>query len=468
MNTLIGQLTTDKAGEALSALCAQAKTRQGKAEINAALSDRSVLQALCASPVAKVRKNAYRLIGALERKADAPLLLSALETETTLFCVPSLLLALGALGQEDAVRSYAPPALTGGDTDKQAQEIARAHRLALASFAKDDAPRVTVLPAEETLVCRAPAGFQKQLADELTALGFVPQRTGAEVSVTTAKIGKLYRARCLVEALLPRGTGIPLDAGALATAAGACPGQRYRVELRGDGLDRATLIEGLVARIGQENNPSHYDCELRIEAKNGTASVYWKLWNVPDDRYPWRTETVAASMHPATAACLARAALSRVNAEQPRVLDPFCGSGTLLFSIEKERACTALIGVDRSPDAIQKARKNARAGHSRTMFIQKDCRKLRAGEGFDLVLSNLPFGNRVGTHEENEQTYRAFVRLLPELLCDGGTAVLYTMEYTLLKKLLENEPRLRLSSTARTEAGGLTPQVFFVDKAGKN
>ena len=39
---------------------------------------------------------------------------------------------------------------------------------------------------------------------------------------------------------------------------------------------------------------------------------------------------------------------------------------------------------------------------------------------------------------------------------------LYTMEYTLLKKLIREHPGLRLVTEVRTEAGGLMPAVFVI------
>ena len=91
----VEELNGEHAAEALSALCVFAKTKQGRAEIEQLLGTRAVLSLLSESEQPKVRKNLYRLIGALENPADAPILVCALETETTLFTVPSLLLALG-------------------------------------------------------------------------------------------------------------------------------------------------------------------------------------------------------------------------------------------------------------------------------------------------------------------------------------------------------------------------------------
>ena len=80
--------------------------------------------------------------------------------------------------------------------------------------------------------------------------------------------------------------------------------------------------------------------------------------DVPDTRFAYRKRALPASIHPVQAACLARYALSFVSCARPRTLDPFCGSGTLLFELERV-VPTALIGVDVSERALDAARENA-------------------------------------------------------------------------------------------------------------
>ena len=46
----------------------------------------------------------------------------------------------------------------------------------------------------------------------------------------------------------------------------------------------------------------------------------------------------------------------------------------------------------------------------------------------------------------------------------GGTAVLYTMEYKLLRSCLDRSKGLVLRERKRTEAGGLLPWIFVVDR----
>jgi len=118
--------------------------------------------------------------------------------------------------------------------------------------------------------------------------------------------------------------------------------------------------------------------------------------------------------------------------------------------------------VDISEQALNAARTNAKAARSKARFVRKDILKFRPREPFDIVLSNMPFGNRVGTHATNEPLYRGFVKLLPELLSPGGIAVLYTMEFKLLSACLQRERRLSAVTSMQTEAGGLNPRATVV------
>ena len=461
IESLLQNLTTDAAGESLSALCSEAKTKAGRAAIEAALSDRSALYSLLKSDSPKVRKNTYRLIGALQNKEDIRALEEALQTETTLFAVPSLLLALGALGAKDALCRYTVPASEGPEQDQHIAAIEAAYEKATQQFDRVKAEPLCRLPAAREILCCAPKGFAAELADELDGLGFSGTVQGDAVRIVTADVARVYRAACMTEALLPIAEKVPLEPAAIAKAAGKCIGTRYRIELRGYLKDRAKLIERLKTRLDGVNSASNYDCELRIQCSGSAADLFWKLWNVPDERYPWRRETVPASIHPATAAALARYA-RRFAEDAPVVFDPFCGSGALLFSAEAAYPCRGLLGVDLSGKAVEIARRNAKAGKSKARFVCRDILRFQTSRGATLLISNMPFGNRVGSHRGNEALYARFVQKLPSLLAPGGAAILYTAEGKLLERLLQANPRLELLSAFRTEAGGLSPWVFAV------
>ena len=464
IEALTADLAGEHAAEALSALCVLAKTAQGRAKIEEQISDRSILRTLSESPLPKVRKNLYRLLGALENTQDIPLLSHALDTETTLFAVPSILLALGRLGAQEVLEAYRIPVSDSEATDKHIAEIALAYEKAMQRF--ETVPEGTLETLEEAreILCYAPRGFSEQLRDELRMLGFSGTVKGDAVRVVTDDIGRVFRANCMTEALLPIAFDVPMEPHAIAKAASTCIGTNYRIEIRGFLKDRSAFIERLKKLLSGRNNPSAYDCELRIDSRNNVCDLYWKLWNVKDARYPWRKGTLPASIHPALAHALTRYALAFVKEPHPAVFDPFCGSGSLLFAAESQRNCRSLLGVDKSGTAVELARENAKAGNSRARFVCRDILRFEAREGADLLISNMPFGNRVGSHKENETLYARFVRHLPNLIRADGVAVLYTADAKLLERLIAQSPALLPIEKKRTAAGGLSPWVFVIKK----
>ncbi|MPM58943.1 Release factor glutamine methyltransferase [bioreactor metagenome] len=351
------------------------------------------------------------------------------------------------------------PAATDETEEKHAQEILEAHEKALAALSRDiPLPQRTRLVAPHELLLVPPVGFGQILFKEVASRGFQADLQPDGVHLVTDQIKTLQEIRCAQEILLPIAANIPADAQTIASFADETLTRPYRIELRNYSGDRAAFIRALSLALGGGDNPSRYADELRVVCNRNLCSVFIRPRNVPDMRFAYRLRSLPASIHPVQAACLARYALSFVSAARPRTLDPFCGSGTLLFELERA-AATAMIGVDLSERALDAARENAAAAHSAARFVHKDILKFEPRDPFDLVLSNMPFGNRVGTHSANEALYRDFIHALPKLLVPGGIAVLYTMEHRLLAACLEREPSLTVAAELATEAGGLNPRV---------
>ncbi len=468
LKAIISALSDDPVG-ALSALTAEAKKQSARETIDRLLSDRSAVYALLDDGEPKARKNAARLLGALANERDAVALAASLHEETTRFVVPSILLALGSVGgaaAEAALNAYLPPSAADETEQKHVMQIVEAQKKALAALTRDvPLPVRGPLDAPHAIRAVAPAGFAPLLRDELASLGFSGSITPGGVSVETGDIARLYRARCMQEALIPAGTSIPLDPDEITSSAAGLLQKPYRIELRNYAGDRAAFIRALSRALGGGDNPSRYVDELRVECRaNGLCNVFVRPCSVPDQRFAYRKRSIPASIAPSMAACLARYALSFVSANHIFALDPFCGSGTLLFELERLAAGCSLLGVDISAGALAAARENAAAAKSRARFIQKDILRFEPRNAFGLVLTNMPFGNRVGSHASNEPLYRGFVRLLPNLLADGGAAVLYTMEHRLLQSCVKSEPGLAVAAELATEAGGLNPRVTVVRK----
>ena len=478
------------AGEGLASALLIRLIKSDKALAARAAGDEGFMAAVRASVSAespKLRRNACRLIGMLsDSENDASLLIDRLDKEGTRFVRPSLLLALGAIGgeaAEKALSDYSPAEPKDASEEKHYREETDALKQARAACVKHVKHPFTGLGERTDIELRAPQNLSYRLAAELRDLGLEPRNvTPSSLRVFTDDLTGLFACRCFTEALFPvPAKGVAAEPAAIAArfrefvpdfmarTHGGEPPCRYRIETEGepptertafkkalrDALDCAELL----------NAPSDYEIELRCSFDGGLR-LYLKLFTLEDPRFAYRRESIPASMNPATAAAVLRFAedFLTVNA---RVIDPCCGSGTLLIERGLLSPCDSLTGVDISHRAIDAARTNAEAaaeqlGVKQARFVVNDILRFEAKRPYDELISNLPFGNRVGNHESCERLYRGLVERLPKLVKKGGVAVLYTMEFTLLKRLVRERKDLEILRTERTEAGGLTPMIMVL------
>lgn len=471
-------------GSALLARLSGSKALLGLMKTNPDLL-RAVLEAL-KSDKPKLRRNAARLAGALGGgDASAAALIEALDRETQLFVRPSLILALGAVGgsiANERLKAHTVPDAADEAEEKHRRDEREALKTALASLSKHEKHEFCGLDREYEIELLAPDRLGHVLKDELDELGFkVYDLRSGSVKVTTDDYAALFNARCFTEALFPIAKGIDDNVNTVAAKAkpfmlrfmravhAGEPPFRYRIQINGGSADSAEYkkrLRGLIDCDELINSPSDYEVELRLEAPGPASRLYLKLLTVADTRFAYRRTVVSAGVNPATAAAVLRLAgeYMTVNA---RVLDPCCGSGTMLFERGLLSPCASLTGVDISHKTIDCARENAAAacglyGIKQAKFICNDILRFESTRPYDELICNLPFGNRVGNHASCEKLYSGLLDRLPRLIRPGGTALLYTMEFTMLKRLIRERPFIELLRQERTESGGLTPMIFII------
>ncbi|MDO4567416.1 MAG: methyltransferase domain-containing protein [Clostridia bacterium] len=465
-------------GTACSILAKLAKKKQYREELAEAL-DITFLTERLASATPSARKNTAVLMGNIGLAEYSRPLIDALEREEYRYVRPSMLLALGAIGDPAAVafiQRYRVAPAANEDEAKHVEAENAAVRLVLGRTVRGVHARFTGLLREYEIELRCANLLSKQLMEELEELGVRVLRDYPNaVVVSTADLRSLYGARCFSEALFPIRRSVNLTANAIAGCARdfltelmrgatkAQPPYRYRLSLP-SGLDKASFAREIAALLDSDelvNSTSFYDIELRVEQVKERCSLYAKLCCFKDTRFAYRLESLPASIAPSTAAAVLRLASDHLRS-RARVLDPFCGSGTMLIERGLLSPCGALTGVDITPKAIEKAQRNVHAAGIDVELVCKDCIKFRANAPYDEVIANMPFGLRVGSHEINDKLYAQFLGKLPEWLAPGGIALLYTMEYTLLRRLISQQSELEFISRQRTEAGGLLPTVFLL------
>lgn len=475
---------TEDAQSALSELCALAKDARAKEHLNAK-TDRPKLRTLLTHEKPKVRKNAARLLGELFLPGDFEALKNALFSEQTKFVLPSIVLALGNAGETSAetLAAFADalPEAAGPEDEKHITQLKEALTVARSRCEKKKRREFTGLKAPAEVILAVQPGCEKLLLDEAAEKGIGLRKTPLGIAARVIDYKELFGLRTFEEALFPLGT-IPAPRetsrqGLLEWAKSARPAAvkflqllstclsggapyPYRIELRGEVEDRKAAISALSLALGESgellNSPSGYDAEFRVDCVKGKARLFAKLFVPCDARFAYRKGAVSASIHPVNAAALMRFALPHLK-EGARVMDPCCGSGTLLVERAKLGLPVAdLLGVDIDGTALDIARKNAESAGVKAGFVRADSTRFVPKQPYDELFANLPFGTRVGTAETNAAFYRGLVKQLDRLLAQNGIAVFYTTQFAPLSRLLESA-NWQIIDSMRFEAGGLSP-----------
>jgi tRNA G10 N-methylase Trm11 len=146
-------------------------------------------------------------------------------------------------------------------------------------------------------------------------------------------------------------------------------------------------------------------------------------------------------------------------------LDPTCGSGTLLLDRAAFGSYHSLKGGDLDEETVETAIDNLR-GYKNVDLKSWNAAALPLQDGsVSVVVSNLPFGRRVGDHESNVILYPQFIKEVNRVLKVGGRAVLLTQEVKLLHHaaaLYKNNFTLEMDQPV--EMGGLTPHIMLLKK----
>jgi tRNA G10 N-methylase Trm11 len=147
------------------------------------------------------------------------------------------------------------------------------------------------------------------------------------------------------------------------------------------------------------------------------------------------------------------------------VFDPFCGAGTLLVEAAALSRDLRLIGGDVSARALAAARINRRVLFPSGALVRVDATAMPLGpETVDRVVSNIPFGKRVGSHGSNIDLYPGFLGELGRVLRPDGRAVVLTDDKNLFRASVERTRGLRLLREVKLSTGGLHPSAFVLER----
>ncbi len=403
----------------------------------------------------KARKVAFMLIGICAPNECAEKLLTALEKEKTRFVKPSIILAIG---NSDNPEQYLKDYVVEPGELKHVEEEKAALKKALAKSLPKPIDVKFTLPENVTITSLKLSALIAELSEKKVDY----KRVGYDgLIVKTANLEKL---RCYDEALYYIGMTQDLKAVAKVLDSFGCSGLSYRIETGklpiAKRIDTIKKISQGLFSFGYIDNPSSYTFAIRPMPDQKLFAIFKE-----SSRFTYRVASIPASINPVIAACIMQICKPYMK-QNADVLDPFCGSGTMLIERGIIKPVKSLTGVDISTDAISAAYLNQKESNQQITFVKSNIMTYKAPK-FDEVISNMPFKSRATEHETefHVKLYDYFVRRLGLLLKPDGIAFLYTHEKKLLKDEIEKNNNFRILKEEMFDSGGIYPTLFILEKS---
>lgn len=220
----------------------------------------------------------------------------------------------------------------------------------------------------------------------------------------------------------------------------------------------------------------HYGCAVDLEnfELNVRVDVYEKICVVSlqltqkalskRQRGVYRPRTVLRK-----SVAYAMLQFARLGEGKGALLDPFCGSGTILIEAAQIFPKLELYGCDLFPEAVDGARLNVESLSlkKRIEIRQADARALGRmfpPEHFHAIVTNPPYGVRLGQNLNFASFYRVFLEQAWKVLKPGGLLVMLAWKRGVFTRVVQQHGRFRRRHVRVVEMGHLFPRIFVLEK----
>ncbi|MBR3890738.1 MAG: methyltransferase [Bacilli bacterium] len=435
----------------------------------------------------KTRKNTYSFMGNFLDKDYVIDLIKLLKKEETNYCISTLVLCLGNYNIKNIEEilnkymEYLYKKYKEGDLlEVHYNEILTSINKVLNKTSSVINHKFNKLDREVDIYLTCMKPLLNACYTKIKSLVNNARKLEDGVLVTSDEMHRIYKIRCFYEALISmNGFNVKnedmlsniknfLDSKLLENSHTGEGEFTYRIEYvttknKQEKINMYNLVnEYIKSNFGEKylNNASVYEFEIRIIDKGDKCDIFYKLCTFKDSRYDYRIKDLPASINPSSANMMLEE-IKQYLKEGAEVLDPFCGTSTMLIERSYLSKCN-LTGVDIDSKAIEYSKINSSKANININLVNKD---ILNHEGFyDEIISNMPYGNRVSNHKENEILYKGFIKKVSSMLNDNGVAILLTTELSLLKKVIKDNKKLKIVKDIYTETGGLTPHLFVIKK----
>ncbi len=196
---------------------------------------------------------------------------------------------------------------------------------------------------------------------------------------------------------------------------------------------------------------SHHGWEVLVRlSPRPLATREWRVCNWPGSLNATLASAMMRMTQPAATDC---------------VLNLACGSGTLLIERLFLAPARRAIGCDLDQEALRCAQRNLEAaGFAKAVRLEQwDATSLSLESGsVDVLCADLPFGQLIGSHRDNETLYPRLITEAARVAAPGARMCLLTHEVRLIERVFEQYAGLwMLMNVVRVRTGGMTPRVYL-------
>ncbi|WP_118831594.1 methyltransferase domain-containing protein [Salinibacter ruber] len=223
----------------------------------------------------------------------------------------------------------------------------------------------------------------------------------------------------------------------------------------------------LDARYDASVDLEDYDVEVRVDVREDQCLVSVQHTREALSRRQLEGYQPRAALKANVAYALLR--LAHLDAPPNTLLDPFCGSGTILLEAADRWADTQCYGSDWNEEAVSGARTNVDlAGLSDRIAIRKGdvwhLDETFADVTADLIVTNPPFGVRMASSMDFYPFYRRVLGQMGAVLRPGGLVVMLVLRQGPFNTVLDESDRFASRHVRAIEIGGLYPYVFVLER----
>lgn len=241
----------------------------------------------------------------------------------------------------------------------------------------------------------------------------------------------------------------------------------FNVSAAGSDSSVMQRIRQMIAQETGLQDQEKGDLAIRLRPSSmGGWETLVRLFPRPLATRTWRVCNYEAALN--ASAAYAMAFLTEPTPEDV-VVNLGSGSGSLL--IERAAVCPAhqLIGIDHDPSLLGCAAQNIEAsGATGIRLLRGDIRSLPfASQSVDVIMADLPFGQNVGSHEDNVALYPSIFAETARIARPAARFTVITHEIRLMESLLSAHRDWTIEKTLRITLRGLHPRIYVLRRVSQ-